>query len=307
LQQTYSDWECLLIDDGSTDNTKEVGESYSRKDSRFSYYYQNNAGPSAARNTGIKKAKGDFLQFIDSDDFIQKEKLKRQIDVFKEFPSCDLVYGDMKYFSRNQNGQIEIRENKEKYWKNGRVNGQGDEILQVLLHGNIMVVQSPLIRKKVFEKIGLWDEQIWFNEDWDVWVRCAFKGLVFRFDNTEDTYSLVREHEDSRSRELFKMFLHGLKACLKIDKMVKLHKYKKIIKPKIVEHIRFLDNNALEKYNKENKMAIQQADDLFQETGLFHYRVFAWLMHHAPYYFCRIYSRLVYLCNRIKCKLLYGS
>ncbi len=307
LQQTYSDWECLLIDDGSTDNTKEVTEYYIGKDSRFSYYYQNNAGPSAARNTGIKKARGDFYQFIDSDDFIQKEKLKRQIEVFSEHPSCDLVYGDMKYFSRKQDGPIEIRDNQEKHWKNGRISGHDDEVIQVLLYGNIMVVQSPLIRKEVFDKIGLWDEQIWFNEDWDVWVRCALYGLVFRFDNAEDTYSLVREHEDSRSRDLFKMFLHGLKVCLKIDKAVKLHKYRRIIKPKIVEHIRFLDNNALAKYKAEKKIARSQVKILYQETNLMHYRIFTWLIMNTSYNLCKLYSHLVYVYNKVKCKLVYES
>ena len=89
LNQTYDDWELIIVDDGSTDNTKKVVEQFSKKDSRIKYHYQKNSERSAARNNGINKTKGNYICFIDSDDlyeegylnalhkFIQKNESKK--------------------------------------------------------------------------------------------------------------------------------------------------------------------------------------------------------------------------------------
>ena len=82
--QLFENWECLIIDDGSTDNTKEVIESISKEDKRVKYIYQLNAERSAARNLGIKNASGEYICFLDSDDFYLENhliELKNKIDV----------------------------------------------------------------------------------------------------------------------------------------------------------------------------------------------------------------------------------
>jgi glycosyltransferase involved in cell wall biosynthesis len=79
LAQSYTKWECIIVDDGSTDNTKDVATTYLITDQRFRYIYQNNRGLSAARNTGIKLSKGSYIQFLDADDLLQEKKLESQI------------------------------------------------------------------------------------------------------------------------------------------------------------------------------------------------------------------------------------
>ncbi|HTB30404.1 MAG TPA: glycosyltransferase family 2 protein [Bacteroidia bacterium] len=306
LSQSYSNWECIVADDGSMDNSKEVVQAYIKKDSRFKYVYQNNSGPCAARNLGIKVSKGEFLQFLDSDDLIEKDKLKVQVEIFLKNP-CDLVYGNMKYFSRRQDGQLEIKENDDKYWKNGKVSGQGDAIVLPLLRGNIMVVDSPIIKRTVFDRVGMWDEQIWFNEDWDVWTRCALAGLCFQFDDTKNTDALVRTHEDSRSRDLFKMFLHGLKVCLKINWVIDKKEYRKIIRPKIYHHIWFLEREILAGYKGNKQLSMDKAKLLYHETRLMRCYIFAWLIRYMPYFLCRAYSTGMSLLYRLKCKMIYES
>lgn len=305
--QNYTEWECIVADDGSTDNSKEIVESFAGKDLRFKYVHQINAGPSAARNLGIGVAKGEFLQFLDSDDLVENDKLKRQVEIMQNMPDCDIVYGNMKYFSRSANGEIRIWENEEKDWKNGKVSGEGDSVIKVLLEGNIMVVDSPLIRKSVFEKIGLWDTEIWFNEDWDVWTRAALNGVSFHYDNSTNTDALVRYHEESRSRDLFKMFLHGLKVCLKLKKVIKSQEYRKVLIPKIYYHLNFLDKYVLSIYKSDKEGTLKKASELFKETQLSHYRIFAWLIHNLPIYFSYLYVQYSYLLNRIKSKILYES
>ena len=76
LDQTYQDWECIIVNDGSPDNTEQVAKKWVERDSRFKYFYKENGGLSSARNFGIKKSEGDWIQFLDCDDYISNEKFE---------------------------------------------------------------------------------------------------------------------------------------------------------------------------------------------------------------------------------------
>ena len=92
LAQTYEDFEVLVIDDGSTDNTREVVQAYVDKDNRVRYVYKDNAGLSAARNTGIEIATGAYIAFLDADDLWTCEKLERTMERFAKLgPGWGLV------------------------------------------------------------------------------------------------------------------------------------------------------------------------------------------------------------------------
>ncbi|MCK6601562.1 MAG: glycosyltransferase [Bacteroidetes bacterium] len=80
LNQTFQDWEAIIVDDGSTDNSKEVAVAYENKDSRFRYIFQSNSGTSAAKNNGLKNASGRFIQFLDADDYLFPRKLAVQVE-----------------------------------------------------------------------------------------------------------------------------------------------------------------------------------------------------------------------------------
>ncbi|KAB2867528.1 MAG: glycosyltransferase family 2 protein, partial [Bacteroidales bacterium] len=76
INQSYTHWECIIIDDGSTDSTKEIIDEYCKADNRIKYYYQKNSGPSVARNVGVKIALGEYIQFLDSDDVLLPERFE---------------------------------------------------------------------------------------------------------------------------------------------------------------------------------------------------------------------------------------
>lgn len=80
LNQTFTDWECLLIDDGSTDHTEETAKKWTAKDHRFSYYKKQNEGVNKTRNFGLEAAKGEWIQFLDADDVLDKDKLKKSLE-----------------------------------------------------------------------------------------------------------------------------------------------------------------------------------------------------------------------------------
>ncbi|MFN4150062.1 MAG: glycosyltransferase family 2 protein, partial [Candidatus Sericytochromatia bacterium] len=91
FEQTYSNWECIIINDGSLDNSEAIAKRWEQKDARFKYVKKENGGLSNARNTGLSEATGDFIQFLDSDDLLSKQKIKVSIDAFLKFPDLDVV------------------------------------------------------------------------------------------------------------------------------------------------------------------------------------------------------------------------
>ena len=92
LAQTYSNWECVIVNDGSPDNTDEVADRYLTQDRRFKYIKQQNSGPSAARNTGIENSCGEFILPLDADDLIAPTYLEKAVEVFNKDENTKLVY-----------------------------------------------------------------------------------------------------------------------------------------------------------------------------------------------------------------------
>jgi len=101
--QTYKNWECIFIDDGSKDNTREVTSEYIKNDKRFNYIFQENKGVSEARNTGLKHVNGDYLFFVDSDDLLSKNVLESLIALMDD--DIDIVFGKSAT-TRGQNNKI---------------------------------------------------------------------------------------------------------------------------------------------------------------------------------------------------------
>lgn len=213
LEQTLTDWECLIIDDGSTDNTKNVVESYLKKDSRFKYIYQDNKGLSGARNIGIINSNGKYIQFLDADDLLQPRKLEIHAAYLDSHSDIDIVYSEARYFYSN-------KPNKKLYYHRAgsrlggaetwmpKISGTGKRILNVLYKKNIMAVNCALIRREVFENVGLQDEQLRSREDWEFWFRCAGNKIFFQFLDNPETYALVRAHTQSMSNDVRAMLIY---------------------------------------------------------------------------------------------------
>lgn len=168
LAQTFKDFEIIIVDDASNDNTEEIVKAFN--DARIKYIrHQKNCGAAASRNTGIKMAKGDFIAFLDDDDEWIPEKLEKQIKIFQENESIlGVVYC----------GYVRIDEETQKIIDDWYPTNKGNVFKAVLSFG-WMATPSLLIKKECFEKCGLFDEQLKIAEDGDLLIRIA---KVYYFD-----------------------------------------------------------------------------------------------------------------------------
>ena len=183
LEQVYQNFEIIIIDDGSTDNTSEVVKSFD--DARIKYIYQENAGISKARNKGIEDASGEYIAFLDSDDLWHPEKLEKQVSVLDKDPDVDLLSNNSQYMTF-QNDIIEIKKNY--------VKSQKENISLILLDPDKVFTGTPtlLVRKTIFEKVGLFDETVTFCEDWDLFFRIALVGKICHI---PEILTYVRNHK----------------------------------------------------------------------------------------------------------------
>jgi glycosyltransferase involved in cell wall biosynthesis len=98
LEQTYSNWECIIVNDGSPDETEIVSQKWAAKDPRFNYLYKKNGGLSSARNAGLEIAIGDFIQFLDADDYLDCTKLELSINAVTYNNQYDIVITNFRMF-----------------------------------------------------------------------------------------------------------------------------------------------------------------------------------------------------------------
>src|SRR5215470_11869971 len=204
-EQSYQNWECLVIDDESTDNTSEVVAKFARADPRIKYLHQKNQKQAAARNNGLRNAGGEYVQFLDADDLIESYKLKQQVAYLEQHTEVDIVYGGVRYFtSENIEERLFSMMEDNSPWM-PEISGAGEEILWLLVRANITTVNSPLIRRKVIDDVGLFDQTLPPLEDWDFWLRCAAKGKYFKYSQARGTLALVRSHPASSSRNQVRM------------------------------------------------------------------------------------------------------
>lgn len=162
LHQTYSPIEIIVVNDGSIDNPLEILNSYEDK---IKIINQSNKGLAAARNTGFEHASGKYIQFLDSDDTILKEKIKRQVNILEknggiDLTACRTIWVDEKG---------KILSVQKKYSKKFPT-------IRDFLMENQFPVHSALMKKEVFQKTGLFDKDMNPIEDWDMWIRILLQG-----------------------------------------------------------------------------------------------------------------------------------
>lgn len=172
LSQTFSDFELIVIDDGSDDGTSDIMHDF-LTDSRVKYLYQKNKGRSSARNKGLNEASGEYITFLDSDDIYEPRKLEAQVNVLDQNSDYDLVYclfSFMKY-----DGEMLYNHKYPDYEFSGKVY---PEI--ITFRGSIITTPGVMVRKSAIQKAGFFDEKMNICEDLDLWRRISRYSRIFQ-------------------------------------------------------------------------------------------------------------------------------
>jgi glycosyltransferase involved in cell wall biosynthesis len=184
LAQTYQDFEILVIDDGSTDNTADVIKKY---DGRVRYIPQHNGGVAAARNNGIAESKGEYIAFLDADDTWFPSKLELQMAAIAERADARLCYSAFLSVTADLK-PIGIRRSER--W--------GTALEDLLLHGNVIgSICTVIAEASLLKSSGGFDRALSQCADWDMWVRLAAKSEFAYIDEPLVTY---RQHDSNMSR-----------------------------------------------------------------------------------------------------------
>ncbi|MEO6831777.1 MAG: glycosyltransferase family A protein [Chitinophagaceae bacterium] len=210
LAQDFEDWECLIIDDGSKDNSKEVALAFQERDSRIRYIFQENAGLSAARNKGLENSRGQYIQLLDADDGIASNKLQIQYQFLQENPEIPLVFGDAILFSRSLVEAKNARSTFSSPTKDFKVSANGKQLLKMLVRDNFLEVSCPLFRKNFATKIGLFDTSLKSYEDWQYWFRAALQDVCFHYFPITGSETFIRKGHASMMQQLRQMNAAGL-------------------------------------------------------------------------------------------------
>lgn len=170
LAQTYPDCEIIVVDDGSTDGTRELlREKYG---DQIRYVYQENQGRSAARNHGLRLAQGKYIQFLDADDILMPEKVAYHTRFLEECPRYAAVYGRVQvFFDKNPTCKWDRCDES--------VYNSGNLLVQEIHHPMLTIM--TLVRREWLECVNGFDESLVRREDWDLWLRIAYAGGLYAY------------------------------------------------------------------------------------------------------------------------------
>lgn len=201
INQNYSNWECILVNDGSSDDSVAVINKYVAQDNRFHFINSENKGVSHARNLALKQVKGDFILFLDGDDLIHPEKLQKAISNFQENANLSIVFNNTNYFQDTIENTLYP------------INIEADllNFNDLLLFWNekiIIPIHSAIIKKSLFDGIEF-NTDLTAQEDWLVWLRLFQK-------KPHNTLLIALKNKETNCKNLpfvmykFKVFIQKL-------------------------------------------------------------------------------------------------
>lgn len=192
FSQTYGNWEWVIVDDGSTDNSWELLKSFAAQDSRVKVYKRDREpkGACTCRNIAVEKSTGDYLLFLDSDDLLAPYCLQQRLEAFNAHPDCDFIIFPMLLFRKEPHDTNLL-------WN---VDNEVDDLTRVLIGDPVCQGTGPLWKKQSFVNVGMWNEQLLLWQDIELHVRSLLYPVKYkkRLELQPDVY--LRISTDSLSR-----------------------------------------------------------------------------------------------------------
>lgn len=231
LAQTYRNFELIIVDDGSTDGTR---ERYKSEDLPIRYFWQERCGVSAARNKGIKEANGELIALLDSDDVWDREKLKVQVEYFRDHPDMMICQTQEIWIRNGVRVNPRIKHRKPSGW-----------IFKECLPLCVVSPSAVMMRKELFNKVGLFDERLPICEDYDLWLRVALSFPVHLID--EAFVTKYGGHEDQLSHSDWGIDRYRVTALEKILKDPDLGEFGGLVIDELRRKCRIVANGALKR------------------------------------------------------------
>lgn len=220
LNQTYQNWELIIIDDGSLDDTGIICKRYAAKDKRIRYLYQSNAKQAIARNNGIKNASGEILAFLDSDDLWLSNKLELSLLYF-DLEKFDLIFTDA-YFSDIE--PLDIFSPDMKKMGISKKTYFGNTGIAAFIEMNQIPILTVLVKKTAVEQVNFFDKNCVPAEDYDLWLRLLKNNC--RFKSFDLPLSIYRVHSASSSfsdRYVTDMVLKAIMKNFNVGELKKMN------------------------------------------------------------------------------------
>ncbi|MCR4337617.1 MAG: glycosyltransferase, partial [Candidatus Omnitrophica bacterium] len=193
LNQSFQDYEVLVMDDGSTDQSADVVQSFSTAFAgRLKYFYQDNQGVAASRNNGILKSQGQYIAFLDADDVWLEGTLEKLLAALQAHPECGLVYGNVEIYDVSMKNLIKVRFGAD----SREIPFSGYCVDKLFLFGNFIPMDAMMVDRSVFDRVGLFDKRFKCGEDLDMWMRIASQFAIIYID---EILTKLRRHEASLS------------------------------------------------------------------------------------------------------------
>lgn len=206
LQQTLNDFELLVIDDGSTDATPQLVRSIMQRDERVNLHVQHNSGVSAARNSGLRAARGRYIAIIDADDLWPGDRLESQYALLMKDDNRFLI-GGIKRFSISSDGKCEW--GYETLLPSNSLFGQDYVKYLFTIPANHMVLFNTICGKKsLIQQYGGWDETLVSAEDWEHWLRLAQHVPFYHMQRTLQYYRKYQGSVTSREKKTVPLKCH---------------------------------------------------------------------------------------------------
>ncbi|WP_231427185.1 glycosyltransferase family A protein [Pedobacter sp. Leaf250] len=205
LDQTYQNWECIIIDDESGDDTTLIVNNFisAHPGYKFNYHRVENGGTSMAKNIGIKLSQGDFIQFLDADDLLSRHKIAVQVNAAIQY-SVNIVFSKSLFFK----GSAITPQIIEKYPENFLASKSlaETELSIRIIQNNVLTISSPLIKRYLVLAAGMFDSDLRNNEDWLFWFKIAQIHPHFIYDGDDKSFVLIRIHDHSAMNNQQNMF-----------------------------------------------------------------------------------------------------
>ncbi len=184
LLQSYKNWECIVVDDGSVDDSFLKIKDYVDSDSRFKYFHHENSGVSTTRNRGMEEAVGDYVQFLDGDDFLESNKLEKSIEIIQHNSKIDIIFSNFRLFDDKKNKYLPPYCNfKLDNFNLNHILYQWDDGFSIPIHTGL--IKSSILNEFTFPS------SLRSKEDWLMWIYIFKKNpLVFFIDKALAIYRI---------------------------------------------------------------------------------------------------------------------